>query len=1839
MQAGAGNVRRTPDRLAAAGTGRCGRLGRLGVLACVALLVDPRSAAASCNQIPGAAAAFRAIRGALDRPFATPGEVVELRVSPACDPETPGFSSTAEDHVVTVVFKPPQGERTVVILAHDCLAHEGERQACAARGGVASAVCRQFDGADETSAVRVVEQDGQRRLRVRFPDTDDLLGSANDDRTLTGPAAVAVSLASAPIPCALAEAPCADLDAVLVCADELFAINGTCDRTPNTTFSHFTALPPPNDYQALCTDPQPPCTGAATELRLTVDADGNLLMPMDWAGVLLRPGVPIARLVRGSSAVEAFPGSDQPIRLPDRNVLSSFSMQGNSLPPIFEPQVDPSAPGALTLFGSVDARATVLRIARFGTAERTCSGGASSGLPCVQTDDCPGAACQPGDPLFDFSGRLAGGVGPVVLAPKDYRLEAQQPVALDALLGTDELFAFVVPEAIGEPETAGDLARRGASRDFNEDGDTRDDVLLVMNRHTGNLEPTGRANALGRAATRIRRPPFTFPAVSAEGSVVAFLESEAAEGQRDSSQDGDVSDTILRIFRLGDDSRATEVTAGMDLAVDAAPSVGEQSVVVSGGLVFFRRPEAAASPRRTEMVSVASDGAQSYETAGAVAFRPSLDEDGSLVAFESRAGDLLVDPFTDTNFVTDVFARDRHKGVTRRVSVPNDGGESDAASGASSVSADGRFVAFHSEANLTEGASPTRDVFLHDLDTGETSLLAVRRREPVLSSGPDIFGVLNNDSNTQAFVQQGQSSRSVGSRVSQLSLSADGRVAVFDSNAQNTPGDHNGTTDVFAYDRTTRKAQLVSVAGSGEAGNQGSRNPSVSGDGRFVAFQSDADNLVAGDTNGVTDVFVFDRMTGAIQRVSVASDGTQGDRASYLPQRSTRVLSHDGRFVAFESFASNLVADDTNGVADVFVHDCLTGVTERANVASDGTEGNHTTYGFPLALSGNGLVVAFDSDADNLVAQDDNNARDLFVRAPATEDASSNDFTGDGDLDDVVLQVLDTTSGALTDLGPADLVAVSGRSAAFLRPESGVNPLVRTPAVAEDLPQPVHSPPDAPTSSSVAVPASGRIIDVNVVGLDLTHGQVGDLVIRLRSPQGTVVTLASGHGLSGDGYIGTTFDDEAARPIRSGVAPFAGDFQPDERLSRFNGESPSGVWTLTVENVMPSTNGALSAWGLEIEAEQGEDLNGDLDTNDRVVQIYSGGAAAENLGRAASSVSISGDFVAALVSETMQGQTDLNGDGDTNDDVLAIYDRRAGTWIDTDQPADTVKVAGSLIAFIRPEARSGPAGTDLTGDGDTADRVLGLFDAASGALIPVTDDAGRMQAAEEFVMGPTFCRGGSRDGQECAETNDCPGNGWCGPALVAFRTSESAQGRNLIGASDKNVDVLQVYDLRERRLLNTGQAVIPCRFEACDRRVPYRVGRETVTFLTLEADQDSDLNNDGDRSDLILQTFNARLSRPSPSTFEQRMLHAQPAVFPAPVTSLGSVGGGVCSDSGRPCLQNADCVAGTCFVPPGGCLKDLATACQPSSDPLAPPPCGDGQFCGRAPHGNGAFHCIAVMGSCRSDASCNTVPACRQGGCRCANTGQTTLRLPPPLAGGPGGVQVFVTPDAGLCVEDTLARCSVQQPCEAGFLCSDAGVCLRTGAPCSSDGECPTGAVCHRELVVVGASDSDGDEIADPFDNCPEVANVEQTDSDHDGIGDACDADAPTATASTLPTATMPPTRTERATATTATTHTPPATPTDTPVASPTAPPRPTRTVTATAAATRTIATTFTPIVCVGDCGGDGSVTVNELIVGVNIALGRQPLESCPVFDCNGNGELTINCLVRAVEASLGACS
>jgi Tol biopolymer transport system component len=201
-------------------------------------------------------------------------------------------------------------------------------------------------------------------------------------------------------------------------------------------------------------------------------------------------------------------------------------------------------------------------------------------------------------------------------------------------------------------------------------------------------------------------------------------------------------------------------------------------------------------------------------------------------------------------------------------------------------------------------------------------------------------------------------------------------VAFTSASPDLVPGDTNGVADVFVHDRTTGATERISVGSSGKQGNRDSRLPAISADGRFVAFESGASNLVPGDGNGVVDVFVRDREAGTTERVSVDSAGQEGNGRS-----DSCAISADGRIVAFQSEASDLVASDTDGTQDIFVRDRQTGTTEA--VSSD-ENGNPAGGVLAPALSADGRFVAFTSSFSGFVPNDTNGALDVFVRDRAT---------------------------------------------------------------------------------------------------------------------------------------------------------------------------------------------------------------------------------------------------------------------------------------------------------------------------------------------------------------------------------------------------------------------------------------------------------------------------------------------------------------------------------------------------------------------------------------------------------------------------------------------------------------------------------------------------------------------------------------------------------------------------------------------------------------------------------------------------------------------------------------
>ena len=271
------------------------------------------------------------------------------------------------------------------------------------------------------------------------------------------------------------------------------------------------------------------------------------------------------------------------------------------------------------------------------------------------------------------------------------------------------------------------------------------------------------------------------------------------------------------------------------------------------------------------------------------------------------------------------------------------------------ISDNGRVVAFYSRSTnlVPNDHNGLADFFVRDLKRGQTT------RVSVSSSGAEQTPGLGNEE--LGIVP---------------ALSHNGRfVAFFSASPNLVEGDRNDRDDIFVRDRKLGETTRVSVSSTGEEGNSGSLfYPSISANGRFVAFTSYASNLVAGDRNHAEDVFVRDRKRGVTTRIR-ESDVHRG-LYSGIPS-----ITDNGRFVAFESPAPDLVKGDRNEAVDVFLHDRKRGKTTLLSVSSEGTQGNSESS-FPAISAHNGRFVAFSSLASSLVAGERHNTADTFVRGP-----------------------------------------------------------------------------------------------------------------------------------------------------------------------------------------------------------------------------------------------------------------------------------------------------------------------------------------------------------------------------------------------------------------------------------------------------------------------------------------------------------------------------------------------------------------------------------------------------------------------------------------------------------------------------------------------------------------------------------------------------------------------------------------------------------------------------------------------------------------------------------------
>jgi Tol biopolymer transport system component len=405
----------------------------------------------------------------------------------------------------------------------------------------------------------------------------------------------------------------------------------------------------------------------------------------------------------------------------------------------------------------------------------------------------------------------------------------------------------------------------------------------------------------------------------------------------------------------------------------------------------------------TERISLASSGEEAEESSAFDNWGESpvvVSVDGQVVVFDSVASNLVP---ADDNDAQDVFVRDRRAGTTELVSVSDAGEQGNDWSYGGSVSGDGRFVAFLSDADnlVPEDTNGYADVFLRDRFAGHTYLVSVTPTGDAQANGCSSPPSVSADGRYVAFASDATnltpegvsgvfvrdrqeattelvSITTAGSPIAghsyQASISADGRFVVFTSlDSSVVDEDSNDCDDVFVRDRVAGVTERISVNSQGEQANADSFFPSISADGRFVAFVSWADNIVPGDTNGYSDTFLRDRQLGTTQRISVGPEGEQLSGCSSFPS-----VSSDGRHVAYWSDVEDLIVPYSGVAGHVFVRDRQTAALELVSASSE----NEQAAGWASypAISPDGRSVAFFSWAANLVPDDANDCGDVFIR-------------------------------------------------------------------------------------------------------------------------------------------------------------------------------------------------------------------------------------------------------------------------------------------------------------------------------------------------------------------------------------------------------------------------------------------------------------------------------------------------------------------------------------------------------------------------------------------------------------------------------------------------------------------------------------------------------------------------------------------------------------------------------------------------------------------------------------------------------------------------------------------
>jgi hypothetical protein len=1035
------------------------RQPRLLLLLVVMLVtLQSASAQAGCDNIPTAIDQFRAAQGAVTAPYATPHQLLQVRVRPQiCDKSSLGLSvdpsdlgsvcRTAADVRVTVLFTPGGGAPvSAAVLAADCTAVQSAvddwNAQLSLQGGIAA--CYDQTSPENAPDLEVVRVEfgpsvAECRLNFRFP-AMMVPGALSPDSTETGPSKIIVDLQGAPLPTTLADARCAEVIAggarpSIACIDDLFETDGTCfTETENLhrRFANFTALPIPNDFAAMCTpdSPDSPCLGLQPDVRFTIDARGNVLAPVDWSGVLFEgttdegflPPQLVSFFTSIGSGLPSPPG--ELIRIPESTgFLSSQTYQGKELPPIFDPLSDSSE--AASLFGSTDAVRTVIRVQARAPGECTIeSSGQRTGVACFTDTACgTGEFCGPSVCAGDSSvsctrdadcADFGGTCGPAIFDLRYLRDSQAVTLAAAAVSATPWAGPLIIPSFAYGAATDGFIPLDGlnlcrssttglscilrderlAGRSKNADADVEDPAVLTLRDRR-----TGAALPIGIGGADGLASVLLHEAPSPVGPLASPL---TGPNVRPAVAGADECVALL----FAEPWENFPNPAGTDANADGD--------IFSPILRVFCRDDAGGIDEVAADAAAPVVGPRLAAAAGPLILPSPL----TLSPLQGGGEPLVI---ADSESLI-YFLLDESANATKgdqRVDVSSLGVAGDGPARDVTLSVDGKVACFASEAdNLVESSDKNRggaDIYCHDLDTGVAEVIN-RYQEPPPKRPLCEGRIIRANQPAEA-----------------PSVSGDGMRVCYQSAASNlVKGDHNKAEDVFVIDRVSCETVRVSVDWLGEEVGAPSRDCDMAADGLSVTFASDGE-LLPDDSDAFSDVYVRNLVSGdmisasaglagSARKPSLSVDGSRiafeqvVDGVAYVVVRDfdgsdfVTVRRFEGQNPELSDGGRRLTFEATSPAAGVelFVLDLASGIEEPAALTSALVDIEATSFDGAISPS----AVAFTSDAD-LVAGDGDGLPEVHVR-------------------DLVTRLLERRG---TDSGSAALAA-DGSAIAYVAPTS-----------------------------------------------------------------------------------------------------------------------------------------------------------------------------------------------------------------------------------------------------------------------------------------------------------------------------------------------------------------------------------------------------------------------------------------------------------------------------------------------------------------------------------------------------------------------------------------------------------------------------------------------------------------------------------------------------------------------------------------------------------------------------------------------------------------------------------